>query len=45
MKEYSNIHEAYLGTLADVYDNPEYVCAPRGQQIREKLDYSFKIRR
>jgi len=44
MKVYDNIHEAYLGTLADVYDNPEHVCAPRGQQIREKLDYTFRIR-
>jgi len=43
MKIYDNIHEAYLGTLADVYDNPEYVCAPRGQKIKECLDYSFKI--
>jgi len=43
MKTYNTIHEAYLGTLADVYDNPEYICAPRGQKIREKLDYQFKI--
>lgn len=43
MKIYKNIHEAYLGTLADVYDNPDYTCAPRGQTIREKLYYSFQI--
>ena len=42
-KIYSNLHEAYLGTLADVYDNPQFVCAPRGQKIREILDYKFVI--
>jgi thymidylate synthase len=43
MKTYENIHDAYLGTLADVYDNPDFICAPRGQQIREKLYYGFQI--
>lgn len=43
MKTYNTIHEAYLGSLADIYDNPEYVCSPRGQQIREVLNYSFKV--
>lgn len=43
MKSYENLHDAYLGTLADVYDNPDYICAPRGQKIREKLYYGFKI--
>ena len=43
MKTYDNIHDAYLGTLADVYDNPDYICAPRGQTIREKLYYGFQI--
>ena len=43
MKKYENIHEAYLGTLADVYDNPDHICSPRGQQIREKLYYGFQI--
>ncbi|CAB4125247.1 thy_syn_methano, thymidylate synthase, methanogen type [uncultured Caudovirales phage] len=42
-KIYSNLHEAYLGTLADVYDNPQFVCAPRGQKVREVLDYKFVI--
>jgi thymidylate synthase len=37
------LHEAYLGTLADVYDNPDYICSPRGQRIREKLYYGFQI--
>ena len=43
MKIYQDIHSAYLGTLADVYDNPDYVCSPRGLEIREKLDYQFRI--
>lgn len=43
MKTYCTIHEAYLGSLRDVYDNPEYICSPRGQQIREVLNYSFKV--
>ncbi len=43
MKIYQTIHEAYLGSLADVLDNPEHVCAPRGLKIKEKLDYSFRV--
>lgn len=43
MKIYETIHDAYLGSLADIYDNPEYVCAPRGQKVREVLNYSFKV--
>ncbi len=43
MRTYNTVHEAYLGTLADVYDNPEYVSAPRGQKVREKLNYQFTI--
>ena len=43
MKSYENLHEAYLGTLADIYDNPDFVCEPRGQRIREKLYYGFQI--
>lgn len=41
--KYENLHDAYLGTLADVYDNPQFICAPRGQNIREVLDYKFVI--
>lgn len=43
MKKFNDIHEAYLGILADVYDNPDYICSPRGQQIREKMYYAFQI--
>lgn len=42
-KIYKTASEAYLGTLADVYDNPQFICAPRGQKIREILDYKFVI--
>lgn len=41
--KYETIHEAYLGTLADIYDNPDHVSAPRGQRVREKLNYQFTI--
>lgn len=40
---YHNIHEAYLGTLRDIYFNYDYISSPRGLPIREKLDYSFSI--
>lgn len=43
MKTYETIHEAYLGSLADVYDDPDHVAAPRGQNTREKLDYQFRV--
>ncbi len=43
MKTYNNIHEAYLGTLEDIYFNYEYRAAPRGLQIREKTDYTFRV--
>lgn len=41
--KYQTIHEAYLGTLADIYDNPDFTSAPRGQKVREKLNYQFTI--
>lgn len=43
MNEYDNIHDAYLGTLADVFDNPDCVSSPRDQKVREKFNYSFTI--
>lgn len=43
MKTYSNIHEAYLETLKDIYFNYDYRAAPRGLPVREKCDYSFRI--
>ena len=43
MNIYKDIHEAYLKTLEDVYDNPDNVSAPRGQRVREKFNYQFTI--
>lgn len=43
MKTFVNISEAYLGVLRDVYFHPDVKSAPRGQPVREKLDYSFRI--
>lgn len=43
MKTYETLHEAYLGSLADVYDNPDHIAEPRGQRTREKLDYQFRV--
>lgn len=43
MNRYNDIHEAYLKTLADVYDNPDHIAEPRGQRTREKLNYQFTI--
>lgn len=41
--KYQTVHEAYLGTLADIYDNPDSTSAPRGQKVREKFNYQFSI--
>jgi len=38
-----DIHEAYLLALEDVWNIPEYKCAPRGLPIREILNYSFTV--
>lgn len=43
MKTYSNIHEAYLESLKEIYFNYDYRAAPRGLPVREKTDYSFRI--
>lgn len=43
MYVYRTIHEAYLGTIEDVLNDPDHVCAPRGQKILEKTDYQFKV--
>ena len=45
MKTYENISEAYLGTLAEVYYNPDVKSSPRGQPCREKLDHTFRVLR
>lgn len=43
MNVFKTIHEAYLGVLTDVLDNPECVSSPRGQRVREKFNYQFSI--
>lgn len=43
MKVYKDVHDAYLGSIEDVLDSPDYVCAPRGQSILEKVDYTFRV--
>lgn len=40
---YNDIHQAYLGSLRDVYYSYEHRSSPRGLPIREKTDYSFRI--
>ncbi len=45
MKVYQTVSEAYLGTLAEVYYNPDVKSAPRGQPCREKLDHTFRVLR
>lgn len=42
-REFTTASEAYLGVLADVLNNPEYRCAPRGQEILEVTDYMFSV--
>ena len=44
MKTFETLHDAYLGALADVYDNPDFIAEPRGQRTREKLNYQFTIK-
>ena len=43
MNIYNTVSEAYLGTLTDVYFNPDVKSSPRGQACREKLDYTFRV--
>lgn len=41
--DYETIHDAYLGVLAEIVDNPDCISAPRGMPIREKIDYIFTV--
>ncbi len=43
MKVFSNFTEAYYDLLLNVYDDPDFSSAPRGQRIKEKLGVSFRI--
>lgn len=40
---YKNFTECYYDLIKQVYTNPQYVCSPRGQPIRENIGVSFKI--
>lgn len=40
---HDDIHEAYRHALEMVYYESEYICAPRGQKIREITDYTFRV--
>lgn len=40
---FNTIHDAYLGVLAYVYDYPDHTSAPRGQKVRELLNFQFEI--
>jgi thymidylate synthase len=40
---YQSFTTAYAGLIKDVYENPDFVCAPRGQKIKEKLGVKFVI--
>lgn len=44
MHTYETIHEAYLGSLQDVYFRPDYKSSPRGLPCREKMDYTFRVK-
>lgn len=43
MKAYQNFTEAYADIIKDVYNNPDFVSAPRGMKVKEILGYQFKI--
>jgi thymidylate synthase len=44
MLKFSNFTEAYSALAKEVYENPDYVSAPRGQRVKEKLAVSFSIK-
>jgi thymidylate synthase len=41
--QYNRFHEAYLDILKDIYYNPQFFNAPRGNRSREKLNVNFTI--
>lgn len=40
---YCNFHTAFFDTLTDVYENYQFLNAPRGYRSREKLNYRFTL--
>lgn len=43
MHRYKTFTQAYRGLLEDVYQTPDFICAPRGQKIKEKIGIQFTI--
>lgn len=43
MFKYNSTSEAYLGALRQVYYNYQFKSAPRGQPVREIMDYTFTV--
>ena len=44
MNVYENFTDCYLDLARQVYETPDFVCAPRGYKIKEKLGVRFKIK-
>ena len=44
MNVYENFTDCYLDLAGQVYETPDFVCAPRGYKIKEKLGVRFKIK-
>ena len=44
MYQYDNFTECYLGLADIIFNNPDYICAPRGLKIKEKIGCSFRIK-
>lgn len=40
---HNDIHDAYWTALDAVWFHPQFTCAPRGQRVREILNYQFTI--
>ena len=44
MNEYNSFTECYIDLAKQIYEEPDFVCAPRGMKIKEKLGVRFKIK-
>lgn len=42
-KRFNNFTQAYMHLLDDVYNSPEFECAPRGMKVKESLGVRFVI--
>jgi thymidylate synthase len=43
MRTFNTVSDAYFHTLKEILDFPDFTCSPRGQPIREILDYQFQV--